>query len=77
MERPMTKAGVMLAFAVGCAVIRTSREVLSNTWWPVACDAGMDKALALWLNSSLGILSLVAARVHRCRRGPSSKSCSS
>lgn len=43
--------------------IRISEKVLSNTWWPVACDAGMDKSLALWLNSTLGLLSLIASRV--------------
>jgi hypothetical protein len=46
-----------------------SRRVLSNTWWPVSIDAGgkksksQDKILALWLNSTLGLLSLIAARV--------------
>jgi len=37
--------------------IRTSEKVLSNTWWPVATDGGgtLDKILALWLNSSLGV----------------------
>jgi hypothetical protein len=43
--------------------VRSSEKVLSNTWWPVVADAGMDKILALWLNSSLGVLSLIAARV--------------
>jgi hypothetical protein len=46
--------------------IRTSEKVLSNTWWPVATDAGdrsTDKILALWLNSSLGLLSVIASRV--------------
>jgi hypothetical protein len=42
--------------------IRTSEKVLSNTWWPVATDA-LDKVLALWFNCSLGLLSLIAARV--------------
>lgn len=46
--------------------IRTSEKVLSNTWWPVATDVGdksTDKILALWLNSSLGLLSMIASRV--------------
>jgi hypothetical protein len=46
--------------------IHTSEKVLSNTWWPVATDGGdksTDKILALWLNSSLGLLSLIASRV--------------
>jgi hypothetical protein len=44
--------------------IRTSEKVLSNTWWPVATgDRTLDKILALWLNSSLGLLSLIASRV--------------
>jgi hypothetical protein len=46
-----------------------SEKVLSNTWWPVATYADgipevvLDKIMALWLNSSLGLLSLMAARV--------------
>jgi len=43
--------------------IRASEKVLSNTWWPVAVDAGADKILAFWFNSTLGILSLIASRV--------------
>jgi hypothetical protein len=45
------------------------QKVLSNTWWPVAIDTGRtkaksaDKILGLWLNSTLGLLSLIAARV--------------
>jgi hypothetical protein len=48
---------------------------LSNTWWPLAIGAldgvsaeDIESALALWLNSTLGVLSLVAARVDT--RGP-------
>jgi hypothetical protein len=46
-----------------------SQKVLSNTWWPVSIDTGAkkskcaDKIVALWLNSTLGLLSLIAARV--------------
>ena len=39
------------------------RPVLSNVFWPVKTnDRAWDKALAVWLNSSLGILSLLATR---------------
>lgn len=39
------------------------RPVLSNVWWPVKTDnIKSDKAIALWLNSSLGILTLLATR---------------
>ena len=46
-----------------------NQKVLSNTWWPVAIDIrekkskSPDKILALWFNSTLGLLSLIAARV--------------
>jgi hypothetical protein len=50
--------------------VHVDRRVLSNTWWPVAVQGEgnvsadeMAKMLALWLNSSLGILSMIAARV--------------
>ena len=37
--------------------------VLSNVWWPFKTyDPDWDKPLALWLNSSLGILALLAVR---------------
>jgi hypothetical protein len=42
-------------------------KVLSNTWWPVATDpkdkSSPDKILALWFNSTMGLLSLIASRV--------------
>ena len=39
------------------------RLVLSNVWWPVRTGSReWEKALALWLNSSLGILTLLANR---------------
>ena len=38
-------------------------EVLSNVFWPVKVgNAVHERALALWLNSSLGLLSLLATR---------------
>lgn len=44
--------------------IRTNEKVLSNTWWPIATESrGLDKILALWFNSTLGLLSVIAARV--------------
>jgi hypothetical protein len=39
---------------------------LSNVWWPVSLheeNERAEKVLALWLNSTLGILTLVAHRV--------------
>jgi hypothetical protein len=50
--------------------LRLSHRALSNTWWPIAVSEegtlqaeGIECILALWLNSTLGILSLLAARV--------------
>jgi hypothetical protein len=49
--------------------IRIDEKVLSNTWWPVATYAEgvsetvLDRIMALWFNCSLGLLSLIAARV--------------
>jgi N-6 DNA methylase len=49
--------------------IVVDKKVLSNTWWPVVIDTrekkakSHDKVLALWLNSTLGLLLLIAARV--------------
>jgi hypothetical protein len=47
-----------------------SEPVLSNTWWPMAFtenpildSQSAETILIMWLNSTLGILSLVAARV--------------
>ena len=43
--------------------MRSETRVLSNTWWEVqAEDASTEKALAMWLNSSLGLLTLLAQR---------------
>ena len=43
--------------------MRTDRPVLSNVWWPVRTEnRDLEKALTLWLNSSLGILTLLANR---------------
>ena len=41
----------------------SEKEVLSNVWWEIRVeDALAEKALALWLNSSLGILTILAHR---------------
>lgn len=46
------------------AAIRCSKPVLSNVWWPVSgLSKEEEKALALWLNSTLGLLLLIAHRV--------------
>ena len=38
--------------------------VLSNMWWPVQCEnAAIEKALAVWLNSSLGLLAMLGIRM--------------
>ncbi|MDE2688628.1 MAG: hypothetical protein OXI16_14180 [Chloroflexota bacterium] len=39
------------------------RQVLSNVWWPVSTEcSNCDKAIALWLNSSVGLLTLLTTR---------------
>ncbi|MDE2801361.1 MAG: hypothetical protein OXK21_00580, partial [Chloroflexota bacterium] len=41
----------------------TNNKVLSNVWWPISTnDEQSEKALAVWLNSSLGLLSVLAER---------------
>ncbi len=43
--------------------MRSEDRVLSNVWWPVRVeDAATEKALTVWMNSSLGILTLLAQR---------------
>ena len=43
--------------------MRSDTRVLSNVWWPVRVeDEGTEKALAVWLNSSLGLLTILAQR---------------
>ena len=38
-------------------------KVLSNVWWPICLeDISIEKALAVWLNSSLGLLTILAQR---------------
>ena len=43
--------------------MRANEPVLSNVWWPVNTRNGeWDKALTVWLNSSLGIMTLLSLR---------------
>ena len=43
--------------------MRSDVNVLSNVWWPVRVDdVSREKALAVWLNSSLGLLTILAQR---------------
>ena len=41
----------------------SAERVLSNVWWPTRCeDVLHEKALAVWLNCSLGLLTMLAQR---------------
>ena len=43
--------------------LRTDTRVLSNVWWPVRIEEiPVEKALAVWLNSSLGLLTILVRR---------------
>ena len=43
--------------------MRSDRRVLSNTWWEVRVGSvTIEKTLAVWLNSSLGLLTIMAQR---------------
>ncbi len=43
--------------------LRSTTRVLSNVWWPVRLEGtATEKALAVWLNSSLGLLTMLAQR---------------
>ncbi len=43
--------------------IRSDARVLSNVWWPIRVENElMEKALAVWLNSSLGLLTILSHR---------------
>lgn len=57
------------------SVVTLPNKALSNVWWPTrwdgpdeAANRQMEKRLALWLNSSLGLLSLLMRR--QDTRGP-------
>jgi hypothetical protein len=45
-----------------------SEPVLSNVWWPVKVEADIGKALAVWLNSTFGLLLLLS--MAEVTRGP-------
>ena len=41
----------------------TKQRVLSNVWWPVRTESqAQEKALVVWLNGSLGLLTALAER---------------
>ena len=43
--------------------MRSDTHVLSNVWWPIRMDdAPSEKALAAWMNSSLGLLTILMQR---------------
>ena len=43
--------------------MRSDTRVLSNVWWPIRLEeVATEKALAVWLNSSLGLLTILAQR---------------
>ena len=43
--------------------MRSDTRVLSNVWWPVRVeDEATEKVVAVWLNSSLGLLTILAQR---------------
>jgi hypothetical protein len=47
------------------AAVRLDNKVLSNVWWPLLLfdeNDQMEKALVLWLNSTLGLVILLAHR---------------
>lgn len=63
------KAGRLLLGArfwlntVRVVAMRSDRNVLASMWWPIRVDdEATEKALALWLNSSIGLLTLLATR---------------
>jgi hypothetical protein len=45
-----------------------SEPVLSNVWWPIKVEDEIGKALAVWLNSTFGLLLLLSMAV--VTRGP-------
>ena len=43
--------------------MRCDARVLSNVWWPIRMEeTAMEKATAIWLNSSLGLMTILAQR---------------
>ena len=48
---------------VRVVAMRCDEKVLSNVWWPIRIeDEATEKALTVWMNSSLGLLTLLAHR---------------
>ena len=48
---------------VRIVAMRSDRHVLASMWWPVRIqDESVEKALALWMNCSLGLLTLLTTR---------------
>ena len=48
---------------VRTVAMRVGMRVLSNVWWPVKMEDGSaEKALSVWLNSTLGLLTIMAER---------------
>jgi hypothetical protein len=48
------------------SAVRTDSKVLSNVWWPLSFNKendAVEKALILWLNSTLGLTILLAHRI--------------
>ena len=69
MEQLWQKAGRLLVAerlrldTARVVAMRIGNRVLSNVWWPVSVEeVSYEKALAVWLNSSLGILTILAQR---------------
>jgi hypothetical protein len=60
-------AGRMRLNTQRLTAVLMSEPVLSNVWWPLKLRDGLDdrhaKALTLWLNSTLGLLLLLANRL--------------
>ena len=63
------KAGRLLISArlrlntVRVVAMHSDKNVLASMWWPVRIDSEpTEKALAVWINSSLGLLALLAIR---------------
>lgn len=54
--------------------VRLDEKVLANVWWPLALngDEAQEKALMLWINSTLGLLLALAEQQET--RGPGSTS---
>ena len=45
------------------AAMWSETRVLSNVWWPIQTDdVSIEKSLAVWINSSLGLLTILAQR---------------